>query len=287
MNSLNQRTFMFMTSSLGISSLGEIYGAKDLKEITKELLFAFKIGELMKVIALWGRKLNHRREFALALMLAVLMMIGALSLSFLGGRRLNVSAIVTSGNIGVYWDRNCTKRISSFDWGVLSPGQTRKFYEIYVRNEGTEPFSLVLTPKNWSPASASIYMSFSCFFRENVIEAGRAIKVRPILTVSNTITGISSFSFNIFFEARPSRSATIGDFGGGNPMKFFAYDGLVDWMDLRLFLECYNDSAPPEVMYLCDLGGFLDGSTMFFAYDGKVDARDFRLFIQCYNGLTP
>jgi len=76
-----------------------------------------------------------------------------------------------------------------------------------------------------------------------------------------------------------------GDFGGGLPPTFFAFDGKVDGYDLALFVQCYKGLAPPEALYLADLGGGIP--PQFFKCDGVVDGTDLALFIQCYKGLSP
>lgn len=78
----------------------------------------------------------------------------------------------------------------------------------------------------------------------------------------------------------------VGDLGGtrnGCPT-FFACDGKVDAYDLALFIQCYKGSAPPEAMYLGDLGS--GPPPRFYQCDNKVDAFDLALFIYCYKGLV-
>jgi hypothetical protein len=47
------------------------------------------------------------------------------------------SAVLASGDIGVYWDANCTQTVTSIDWGNLAPGATEEVV-VCVRNEGNE-----------------------------------------------------------------------------------------------------------------------------------------------------
>jgi len=75
--------------------------------------------------------------------------------------------------------------------------------------------------------------------------------------------------------------AKVGDLGSAGG--FFKCDGSVDGFDLALFIQCYNDLAPQNAMYLGDLGS----AGGFFACDEKVDGFDLALFIQCYNELGP
>ncbi|HVP92592.1 MAG TPA: hypothetical protein VMS94_02485 [Acidobacteriota bacterium] len=82
-------------------------------------------------------------------------------------------------------------------------------------------------------------------------------------------------------------SSKFGDIGGGTPPQFYYFDGVVNSRDLNLFLQCYKSIAPPECMYLADLGSRVDGSNVFFAYDDLVTSTDLSLFLLCYKGLGP
>jgi len=98
--------------------------------------------------------------------------------------------------VGVYWDGSCINVVSSVDWGSLDPGVTRTV-SIYVKNEGTMALVLNLKVENWSPLSASNYMALS-WNRENyVLSAGSVVQANVTLSISSSISGISSFSFNI------------------------------------------------------------------------------------------
>ena len=52
----------------------------------------------------------------------------------------------------------------------------------------------------------------------------------------------------------------VGDLGDlGGPVSyvptFFAFDRVVNGYDMSLFIQCYKGLAPPEAVYLGDLGG--------------------------------
>jgi hypothetical protein len=97
----------------------------------------------------------------------------------------------------------------------------------------------------------------------------------------------ASVSNSTTFQIGEIQHIKIGDLGGGMPPVFAQFDGVIDGVDLALFIQCYKQLAPLEYMYLADLGGPVDYIPTFFAFDGKVDAFDLALFIQCYKGLGP
>ena len=99
-------------------------------------------------------------------------------------------------NIGVYWDSNCTDEVSTIEWGTLEPGSSRSV-NIYVRNEGNTAVILDLNTTNWTPVSASDYISLSWDYSGRRIDPEEVIQVTLRLTVSPKISGITTFSFEI------------------------------------------------------------------------------------------
>jgi hypothetical protein len=79
--------------------------------------------------------------------------------------------------------------------------------------------------------------------------------------------------------------AMIGDLGGGTPPQFFKFDGRVDAVDLALFVKCLQGTAPPEAMYLADLGSIVSHIPKYFQFDGNVTGADEILFLYYYRGL--
>jgi hypothetical protein len=98
--------------------------------------------------------------------------------------------------IGVYWADDLTSRVSTINWGYLVPGGQKSF-TIYVHNEGIIPLTLSISASNWNPASASSYLTLTWSQINQPIKAGATVAVTLTLAVSESITGISSFNFDI------------------------------------------------------------------------------------------
>lgn len=124
------------------------------------------------------------------------------------GAMVATRTISNTGNIkaigvGVYWDSSCTNAVSSIDWGALEPGETKN-YTIYVKNEGNVQVMLSMTTSNWNPASASSYITLS-WNRENyVLSSGSVVSAVLTLSVSSSISGVTSFSFDIIITGTES-----------------------------------------------------------------------------------
>ena len=101
--------------------------------------------------------------------------------------------------VEVFWDSGCTQVASSVDWGYAEPGDvlTRT---VYVRNSGNTPMTLSMTYSDWDPVGAGDYLSLS-WNREGVtLDDGEVVQAVLTLTVSDQITGITTYSFNIIIE---------------------------------------------------------------------------------------
>lgn len=107
----------------------------------------------------------------------------------------NTGALKAIG-VGVYLDAGMTNRATTVDWGMIEPG-TQKTATVYVRNEGNSPLTLTLSTSNWSPSTASSYLTVTWNYNGQAINAGASVGVVLTLTVSPSITGVGNFNFNI------------------------------------------------------------------------------------------
>lgn len=98
--------------------------------------------------------------------------------------------------VGIYWDSPCTNRTSSVNWGALDPGAS-KTVTVYVRNEGTTGVTLSKATQNWNPSTASSYMTLNWNYSGQTLSVNQVLQVKLTLTVSSTVSGITSFSFDI------------------------------------------------------------------------------------------
>ena len=139
---------------------------------------------------------------AIAVFSLVLSALGALvttrTLSNSGS--ITVSAPSPTIQLGVYSNSGCTNALSSVTWGTLNPGSTSTA-TAYLRNEGNVPITLSAQASNWNPASASSYFTFSWDKAGYVLAVNQTVQATLSLTVSSSISGITSFSFDITITA--------------------------------------------------------------------------------------
>jgi len=159
------------------------------------------------------KKLNDRLSFILKRERLVKLVLAVIAVVLLSGiMMVNVRSIYQASStissvgsfkaigIEVYRNEGLTDRVTKIDWGLLQPG-AKKTYPIYINNEGNFPLTLRLTTSNWNPPFASNYLTLTWdLISFQTINAGEAVKVTLTLTVSDSITGIGSFTFDIIAE---------------------------------------------------------------------------------------
>jgi hypothetical protein len=111
-------------------------------------------------------------------------------------KKVSNSGTITAVGVGVYSDSGCTNPLSSIDWGMLEPGSS-KDKTGYIRNEGNSVSTLSMSTSNWNPSTASNYMTLSWNYDGQTLNPNEVVQVKFTLSVSASINGITSFSFDI------------------------------------------------------------------------------------------
>jgi len=136
------------------------------------------------------------RRFVLWMPLVITLCSISLCFAVMDMRRVsNVGRIKTIG-VGVYEESQCLNPLSSIDWGVLEPSET-KTYSCFVRNEGSDPVVLSLTSEKWLPVNASSFIFLDWDYAGHMLEVNEVVGVLLSLSVSPDIAGITSFWFDI------------------------------------------------------------------------------------------
>lgn len=98
-------------------------------------------------------------------------------------------------NFGVYWDRFRTQPVESIDWGVLEPGDSKNT-EVYIANFEDKPIYIIgAFSNNSDPIEFEQHHNVSVVLSQ--IEPLRVIPVNLTLTISENITDINNFKFDL------------------------------------------------------------------------------------------
>lgn len=111
-------------------------------------------------------------------------------------KTLSSTGTIQTVGVGVYSDSQLTTPVTAITWGTLEPGASQDFV-CYIRNEGNAPSTLTLAISNWSPPAASSYLTLSWDYTGQSINPGSAVLVTFTLEVDPSITGITTFGFDI------------------------------------------------------------------------------------------
>jgi len=146
--------------------------------------------------------MSFRQRIALK-PLATLISIVALTALASGFMQFSVRIVgrgtVKAVGVGVFWDSNCTDTVSFIDWGMVEPGSMNNV-TVYVRNEGNVVANISLTTENWNPSNASGYLTLSWNYDGRQLGPQEVIPTILTLTVSASVHGIESFSFDIIIS---------------------------------------------------------------------------------------
>ena len=131
----------------------------------------------------------------IAVVVAGIMMLASVLALMQSNRSFSNNGTITTVNVGAYQDSSCTQVLSSIDWGNVVPGSSSS-RTVYVKNTGNAPISLNITLNTWNPSNAGSYMNLTWNQERTVLNVGNSVATLLVLSVSASVTGITSFSFN-------------------------------------------------------------------------------------------
>ena len=145
--------------------------------------------------------MKAKPNLALLLVTLAVALVGGLAVSGIlsASRTVGTSGTVKAINVEVYWDSECTQVVSDVDWGFCEPDSTVEKI-IYVKNNGNVPMNLSMSYSDWNPTEAWNYLSLTWNREGTQIAADAVVQAVLTLSISDTITGITEFSFNIVIE---------------------------------------------------------------------------------------
>ena len=106
---------------------------------------------------------------------------------------------VKAFGVGVYWDSNCSKLVSSIDWGLVEPSLASNV-TFYIRNEGNFAVTLFLGAENWNPENASDHLTLKWDYAGQIITPSETVHVTLSLLASPDIEDITDFNFDVIIS---------------------------------------------------------------------------------------
>ncbi len=106
------------------------------------------------------------------------------------------SGAIKAIGVSVYWDAATTNEVTAIDWSTLEVGASES-KTIYIKNTGNAAATLFLDTDNWNPSAASQYITLGWDYGGQSISPDAVVEVVLTLTISQDISGITDFSFDI------------------------------------------------------------------------------------------
>ena len=110
----------------------------------------------------------------------------------------NVGTIRVIG-VEIYGDETLTSVLNEITWGTLDPGESRNF-NAWVKNTGNDAQKLVMWTENWNPTAAFDSITLTWNYDDSWIGVNASILVVFTLSVDANVTGVTSFSFDVWVK---------------------------------------------------------------------------------------
>jgi len=145
--------------------------------------------------------MNYRTHLNLIIFSVVLALVGGVAVTGLltASRTIGSSGIVKAINVEVYWDLEGTQLVDQIDWGNIEPGDSVD-KTIYIKNTGNAALTLNMTYSGWVPLEAGNYITLSWDKEGATVNPDGVVTAVLTLSISNSISGITNFSFNLIIE---------------------------------------------------------------------------------------
>ncbi len=135
----------------------------------------------------------------------VLGLIGTVGVSTVFAIRVYNASVGSHGKvktIGVaaFSNAACTVPLTQIDWGVLEPGQSVSNI-FWLKSTGNIQSTLSMSTSNYVPIGAQQFLTTNWNSTGIVIQPSQVIAVNVTLTVSDTIVGITDFSYDIVISS--------------------------------------------------------------------------------------
>ena len=114
----------------------------------------------------------------------------------ISSQAISSGGTITSMNVEIFSNIECTQPCNNINWGTLTPGGSTN-QSIYIKNNGNKPITLFLTVENWIPSSANTYMDLTWDKEETILEPNQIIPASLILTTDPETGLLTDFNFDI------------------------------------------------------------------------------------------
>jgi len=150
----------------------------------------------MNISKIKSERIVATATLALIVYTLALALTGQVMSAIQANRTISNAGAVKAIGVGVYWNPDGTNMVTSINWGTIEPGSSTN-RTCYIQNEGNSASTLSMNATNWNPSNASDYISLSWDYGGQLVNPDELIQVIFTLSISDSVEGITSFSFDI------------------------------------------------------------------------------------------
>jgi len=114
----------------------------------------------------------------------------------ISSQSISSGGTITSINVEIFNNNNCTQSCNNINWGTLIPGESIT-QTIYIKNSGNKPITLSITSENWTPANAITYLDLTWDKENSNLNPDQVVPASLTLSASLDIDSIEDFNFDI------------------------------------------------------------------------------------------
>ena len=107
-----------------------------------------------------------------------------------------LNGTINAVNLGVFSDSACTQTATALNVGTLNPGGAAN-QTVYIKNTGNVQETLTMTTSNWTPSSASTYLTLTWNQQSTILPAGQSIQAILTLTAASNTGSLTTFSCTV------------------------------------------------------------------------------------------
>ena len=114
----------------------------------------------------------------------------------ISSQAISSGGTITSMNVEIFNNNDCSQTCSNIDWGILTPGDSIT-QTIYIKNSGNKPITLFMTTEEWTPTNASTYLNLTWDKENTNLNPDQVVLASITLSASLNIDSIDDFNFSI------------------------------------------------------------------------------------------
>ena len=124
------------------------------------------------------------------IVVAIVSTVGSHSVRIQGG------GVIRTVGLKAFIDPDLTVEATTINWGHISPGDNSSV-TLYLKSTSTIPAELTFSTENWQPSAAQQFFTLTWNYNHQPLNPGQVVPVTFTLRVSENVTGVTTFTFDL------------------------------------------------------------------------------------------